>query len=371
MTKSICMVASAMLATAAAVGSAHAQESGPYPIVYVKGADHGQGMTRQYRNECYVITPHHVVFGKEGDGGSAPEVTIVTSGGRPIEVGSIFPFPPVTVLQVNRDPDSQVCAPPVPMRRIERALRKLTPGGQRGTVSQRLSNGVLTSLPVRIYPEGEDGSRLRIDPDSGRTFWPGTSGGLVYVQIDSTDAVPVGMVMETPRLGPDSTAPLGAEVYTLTYVEGLVRNYFRYVHRPGSMDLLGSVLLPGMGQNATQRRTIAIVWVGMTAAAVVAVGQIQRTVTETRTFIDGVGIPRNYPYQVREYPYRGLGPAAAVWIVGGALSAAEATWYVHSKYPRRDGSQTPGAQNLSVRIAPQRTRGDGAPDIALSVQLSF
>ena len=130
----------AVIAAALLASPAHSQGRDPEPaapIVFVHGAKEGQGITRWYRGECFVITPEHVVFGQSRELNPSPRVYIVIEGGKRVEVGIMPRTSEFAILRVPDDvANDGVCATQISVPRARRVLRDLAPGTA-GAVYQR------------------------------------------------------------------------------------------------------------------------------------------------------------------------------------------------------------------------------------------
>jgi hypothetical protein len=343
---------------------AHSQEREPEPadpVVYVQGIEKGQGITRGYRGECFVITPEHVVFGPDRAKYPSPRVYIVIEGGKQVNVDIMPRTSEFTILRV---PDAEakegVCATPISLARARTTLRELAPGTP-GAASERSPMGQMGHRDITVSDKG-DQAHLEVAGDLGT----GTSGSLIYI-----GQVPIGVVVQTPVLPSGDPRPGTAEVYRLDHMETFVASFFRYRHRPGATEVVGSVFMPGLGQRSTTRVKTGAGWMALTLAAMVGVQFIGRDYTEIRTFDDPSGIPRPYEYRMREYRYRNPESIAKIWFISGFVSAAETVFHVSTRYPAREGSAPVRLPDAALRLSPRSIGVEGEMGVAVSVEMTF
>jgi hypothetical protein len=361
-------MAAALLLGAGTVTETHAQDA--ERVVFVDGRQDGLGITRRRGDECFVVAPDHVVRGDTTLNPTyreAPDSTwVVASGNRRIPTTLERPLPQdLALLRVSRDSPhaATLCGSWPRVRGIDDVLREFRRGQPhtQGELVERDEVGTEIRLRVQIRFVDAPGGQFTVVPeDRDEYIRKGMSGSLVNV-----NGSPAGILM---LVAEDSTSGV---VYALDVVEGVVGRYFVENVPPPLGVVMSSVFVPGRGQYRTGRPGRALLWAGAAATAVVVARREHHTVTEMRTYVDGLGIPREYPYEVREYPYRGFVQSAAMWMLVGAFSAAEATWYVHDKYPKRDEPRSVETKNVSVRLAPRPTGVEGALGVALSIELSF
>lgn len=327
----------------AAVPPAVAQSS--ERVVYVNGSETGRGITRLRDRECFVIAPDHVVRGRGvGAGRFAPQdLHVVDSSRRRIPVTMATDYPAdVAILRVDAtDPRSaSLCATWPSLGAINPTLRSFRGRGRTlGELVGRDENGGETRTPVVVT--GVYDSHFTVRPEAGGQIQPGMSGSLVYV-----NGIPAGM-LNAVTVGESASGI----VYRLDYLEGIIKGYFQDIVPPSHGKILGSVLIPGMGQIATDRRGTGWALRGVTVAAAVGVALYPRVVTRYNIVTDAGGQQHRDPYLSRERAP--LWVAGVVWVLGGTLSALEANGYSRRHYVGRDGGGRPAPGTVSARVAPR------------------
>jgi hypothetical protein len=365
-----CVFAAALSATLIAAEAAPA-DAQPVPVqtVFVRGKLQGGGITRADGGRCYVITLDHVLRGRGPGQTDVPDPFIVADNvAGEIQAQPLQPIYAYYVLQLA-PADRGICTAWPRVRRITNMINAIPEDeGKEGYFLQRLQNGNLADrIPVRVWRDNNTYVRVQ---RRDRVWSQGMSGGLIYV-----DEVPIAMMEVTcdsePQLGAPDRCINTARGLRLDEINDVVYPYLRSQDPPSGLEVYGSILAPGLGQHATRRWRQGLLWTGATALTVAAVSQISETRTEMRTFDDPAGIPRLYPYRVREYQYRGFAPLAAVWLLGGVLSTLETRRFVHDKYQELPPDSAAGAPRTTLRVAPSPVVVDGAVGMAVSMEVRF
>lgn len=363
---SVAVAAVAALVAARATTEAHAQEREVVVNSRRSGQEdiQGQGIMRRFGDECFVVTPRHVIYGRPEESRNPPDTIIVKDvRGRNVIVeqavgGSDLEHDVVILTVVH----GGSCSDWPSTRRMNNALRpgpvelvRVDPSGQatrRPGAYQHQTNDQLILSPTGITE--------------------GMSGSTIYM-----NDVEVGMLTRW-----DSTQ---AYATRLSFVVERFQTFFNESGVPPSRgQVLSSFLVPGLGQAYTRRRRTAALWAGGTVLGVAGVALFHHTVDRTVTVTDRFGTPRTYPIQAREYPLRRF--SSGVWIVSGALSFWEADWYRrhhYQAYTRKRQGETGssagpsqgrerGARRiLRPRVEPILAGQAYGQAVSLSVEFSF
>lgn len=341
------IMAGAFLALAAIAPRAHAQ--GPDRIVSVQADNrNGQGITRRRGDECFVISPDHVVQGPRDSARRAPDtIWVRASRGERIPTSFVKEFPrDMALLHVHPESPyaATLCAEWPEVLSLERIMSR--PSGET-VIKGRDEQGNGDGMPVALTGDDATDEMFKVRPTlTGDRIERGMSGSLVYVNGRAAGILlwemgngTVGIVQRLDRVEPD-LAPFLRE------------------HFPPSRALIRtSLLFPGRGQLATRRGEIGVVWFAATLAASTYLFTRSEVVDRTEVFEDDFGIPRSYPYQEREFPLQWY--AAATWVASGVLSTWEAGRFARRGYDRGKPAATPRT-SLRMGVYPAMVAGERA-----------
>jgi len=300
--------------------------------VFVKSEDReGQGITRPLGSQCYVIVPRHVV-GKNQ----------VVEGGNGVAMTWIPDPNPIQIIgrNANRTRASVVSrslGDDIAILEVERAGGGVCTGWPDARRSRSALTSRRSTSKVEVtYNDGQGRQRwfpVTISGDDGRRFIElrgadiarrGFSGGIV-----SVNGIVVGMVT---HVDPSSGT---ASAYRFDDIDRLVGGFFDRPLPPSRAAIVSSILVPGLGQFASNRRAAGVALLGMSLVGTVVAFGLPKDVVKTDTYLDFTGTPREYSRIERGYPYRKASPL--VWIAGGALSAVESA--VFARQLRRSDSR--------------------------------
>lgn len=337
-------------------------------VVFVEVNEGGQvlrqgvGITRKRGDECFVVAADHVVRGDapvNPDDREAPEtIWVVASNERRIPAVYKMTLPrDIAILRVNPENPhaATLCANWPRVASLERLDRRAqSESWQSGEVLGRDREGNRTSLPVTVARVALTTGEVTVRPDSGKgDIQPGMSGSLVLV-----DGIAAGILR-------NEVSGAGI-VQSLESLEPDIARYLDIQFPPSRRVIRLSLVIPGRGQIATRREGLGTAWFVATAAASVTLFMVSSTETRIEVFDDEFGIPRSYPYDVREFPLRWYAPA--VWLFSGAVSTLEAGRAARN-YPGLE--EPPAAARTSLRLTAFPTVVDGEPAFTLAVRLSF
>jgi len=319
------------------------------PLVHVHGSDHGTGLAfRRAGGDCVVLTPRHVVTRDPNDiiGTTSVSVTVATQqtyestfsrlASEKLMIISL-PAPPEDGISCSRWPEAPVIDP-----------------GARGFVRYTLPDG--TGRSVKVTVDDPASANLVVcgsDLTEGANLIPGVSGGILF--LDDRPSVPAAMVNELERPGCLSG-------FSIEYLGRLLSDVITSFPPPPQAALVGSVVVPGLGQWYTARKgwgaaTALVTLAAMGTTAFVITGEE----TRTRTVNDFFGTPRTYPYQVKNYPLRRA--TLGVWLLSGAISAVEATRHAH----RRAIDTRPKEEQRHPTIRPSSSPGERPGELAIEI----
>jgi hypothetical protein len=346
------------LAVALLAGVGEARAQAPDQVVFVHGRGEesagGRGITRRRGDDCFVVTPDHVVRGdtvRNPNFRSAPHlVRIVASKGRPIETTFVDRLEgDLAILHV--DPTSPyastLCA--TWPRRIwtTQQLHSMRGSEREGQLVGVNDAGGDDPMEITLDDVDPATRRFSIRPKrNGEPFTAGISGSLVFV-----NGRAVGIVKEV--IG-DGTI---AAVQSLEAAAEKLDSYFETEFPPSRALIRTSLLIPGRGQFATRRGEIGVAWFVATLATSTYLFTRSEVVDRTEVVDDDFGIPRSYPYQEREFPLQWY--AAATWVVSGVLSTWEAGQYVRTGYGHGK-HDTPPPTSLRIGAYPAVVAGERA-----------
>lgn len=346
----------------AGVGEARAQ--GPEQVVFVyergNGQGGGRGITRKRGDDCFVVAPDHVVRGDTAREPPHP-VRIMASKNRPIATTFLAPLEgDLAILLVDpTSPHASTLCAAWP-RRIW-TIRQLHEMSRRGTSPEGRLIGVNESggdesMEIKLYDVDPATRHFYIRPlRDGERFVPGISGSLVYVNGRAAGIVK-GVIADSNT----------ASVQSLEAAAEKLDPYFETQFPPSRRLIRTSLFLPGRGQAVTRRPELGAFWFGATVAVSTYLATRSETFTRTEVFDDDFGVPRSYPYQVREFPLQWH--ALAVWLASGALSTWEAARTARG-YPGYRIERAPWATSLRVGAYPAVVAGEQA--IVVGAGFSF
>jgi len=355
----------AILLTAAGAAT-EAPAQGTDRLVFVQGRETGSGITRRRGDECFVVAPDHVVRGDTTGNAAfrhAPDtVWIVASGNRRIPTTwERSLVQDLAILRVSRKSPyaATLCAlwPRVRTNAdLQRSLDRDEPY-PKGELVGRGPGGVEVRRRVNVRYRGEAQFTVVVEGND-EPIKLGMSGSLVTV-----NGIPYGMLLG--RVGKDTSH---AVIQSLDAVEDIIHRYFVDNVPPSRGMIMTSLAIPGRGQALTRRRSLGALWLGTTVVTSALAVWYPRTVTRVEIVPDEFGVPRSYPYQDREYPYKGY--ALPVWLLSGAASVWEAGRYVRVQY-EHDTSGSAAQRRTSLRMNAYPASVEGEPAIVLGVGLSF
>ncbi|HLM65939.1 MAG TPA: hypothetical protein VK358_00360 [Longimicrobium sp.] len=280
----------------------------------------------RHAGECFVITPQHVIAGLEDSG----EPTMIHGPGElsaEVELETSRYSTDVSILRFRRA-QGRIACPEWPRVDnvnliLRRAMTRETNGFLVGWGSEV---GPVTRTEVEIVTVDE--TQIGVRAVRGEIV-KGMSGSLVYVG----DAA-VGMLITASSEG-DATL---ATVLRLDYIERHLGTFFHPMISPSHARIVSSIVVPGLGQDATRRRGTAVAWFGAAAAAAGAALLYPRNETVTLTGQTPTGETYEFTRNERTYPLRRHWWGA--WLVVGGLSAAESYRYADRHYmpPKRSAS---------------------------------
>lgn len=323
-------------------------------VVHVKGASEGSGLTfRRADGECYVLTARHIVASEPRR--PSPDIMLTLPAQQNFKPREYYyseskDLAVVDLPSVTLDRNS-ACGPWPASRNID--------DGRTGFLRIADSEGRNSSVSITVRTSGPRSEDVEICENSANGLWmsgalrPGVSGGILFM--DSLLKAPVAIAIDQSALTGCVTTILLGSAY------GEFSDLIHRFRPPSTVSIVGSVVLPGIGQWNTAQRGLAVTWVVATVAAMGGTAMVSGTETRTRIANDYFGVPRSYPYQVRVYPMRRYAPA--VWLLSGALSAAEA---LHQS--NKHGDHTPRTRRVSIHLSP--SPADDRPS-AVAIGLSF
>lgn len=348
-----CMTALAVLLVAALCTPVAAQVDERTVFVSIEGGG-GVGILRpRPGGECSVLVPRHVVADTMGGRIQLWGPQLQAEAELETERFSTD----LSVLRITSPLAGAACPRWPGTGGVNLALRRAAAGRVPAALAGWQSQaGPSVWIPVTI--EDLDVTQFLVRLGSGGRLQKGMSGSLIYA-----DGRPVGIVVD---VGEDAAGDFGTAL-RLDYVERHLEPLFRPMIRPSNAQIGLSVLVPGLGQAATRRRSSALLALGVAVAgsAVAYAYPDDRTVTLTGQTPSG----ETYEFSRTERRYPARQYWWAPWLAVGALSAVESFRYADRHYmPPNRGEAASSSSETSTRL---RLRLDVATSAdALQVQLA-